>query len=93
MRLINVEEIPHFEVTLQGGDKKYVLLPFEHLYDIPEVKATPLDLIKQAREEIGHLDGTTDDYNRNGEVIFRNMVDVDEVLAILNKLIESEDKE
>ena len=60
-------------------------IDYQQGYDIANDKW--IDRIKQAREEIEHLDGTTDDYNRNGEVVFRNMVDVDEVLAILDRLI------
>ena len=33
-RYIEISKLPNFEVTLSDG-KKYVLLPFEHLYDIP----------------------------------------------------------
>lgn len=38
-RLINIDELPNFEVLCSDG-KKYVLLPFEHLTDIPTVDAT-----------------------------------------------------
>ena len=33
-RYIEVSELPNLEVTCSNG-KSYILLPFEHLYDIP----------------------------------------------------------
>jgi hypothetical protein len=36
MKLIDISEIPNFEITCSNG-KQYVLLPFEHLSDIPVV--------------------------------------------------------
>ena len=33
-RYIEVSNLPNFEVTC-SNDKRYILLPFEHLYDIP----------------------------------------------------------
>lgn len=54
-----------------------------------EVKAIPLDKIKQAREEIRKLDDINPDYPMDRTIhVSRN-----EVLKILDKLIESEEKE
>lgn len=44
-RFIEVSKLPNFEVTCSNG-KKYVLLPFEHLYDIPAA-----DVVKVLRCE------------------------------------------
>ena len=33
-RYIEISELPNFEITTSDG-QKFVLLPFEHLYDIP----------------------------------------------------------
>jgi len=46
-RYIEISELPNFEVTIEGG-QKLVLLPFEHLADIPtadvvEVKCSQWD--------------------------------------------------
>jgi hypothetical protein len=38
MKLIDISELTHFEVQCSDG-KRYVLLPFEHLSDIPVVEA------------------------------------------------------
>lgn len=37
-RYIEISKLPNFEVTVEGG-QKLVLLPFEHLFDIPNVDA------------------------------------------------------
>lgn len=34
-RYIEISKLPNFEITANDG-QKFVLLPFEHLYDIPE---------------------------------------------------------
>lgn len=39
-RYIEVSKLPNFEVTCSDG-KKYVLLPFEHLFDIPAADVVP----------------------------------------------------
>lgn len=36
-RYIEISQLPNFEITCSDG-KRYVLLPFEHLYDIPEAE-------------------------------------------------------
>ena len=55
-----------------------------------EVKAIPLDKVKKARKEIDDLDRYFDNdyYTNNTDSMFK----CNEVLAILDKLIESEDK-
>lgn len=40
-RYIEVSNLPNFEVTCSDG-KKYILLPFEHLYDIPAADVVEL---------------------------------------------------
>lgn len=41
MKLIDISELPNFEVKCSDG-KQYVLLPFEHLSDIPTIEAEPI---------------------------------------------------
>lgn len=55
------------------------------------VKAVPLDRIKEARKEIDDLDRHFDNdyFSSNGDAMFK----CNEVLAILDKLIESEDND
>ena len=36
-KLIDISELPNFEVTCSNGNQ-YVLLPFEHLSDIPVIE-------------------------------------------------------
>ena len=89
MRLIDIDRMPNFEVKTTDG-KEYVLLPFKHLYSIPTVNAIPLERIKQAREEInGKYDDLANSFCEREQG--RNEM-IEEVLAILDKLIESEEK-
>ena len=59
------------------------------LKDVPTVQAIPLDQIKQAREEIDDLDRyfDSDYFSSNSDAMFK----CSDVLAILDKLIESEE--
>lgn len=55
MKLIDISELPNFEVKCSDG-KQYVLLPFEHLSDIPVVDAEP---IRHGEWIAKKIDGTT----------------------------------
>lgn len=50
-RFIEVSKFPNFEVTSSNG-KKYVLLPFERLYDIPAADVVPRDEIDKIFDDI-----------------------------------------
>lgn len=52
-RYIDVSELPNFEATCSDG-KKYVLLPFEHLSDIPT--ADVVEVVRCKDCEYGEVD-------------------------------------
>lgn len=47
-RFIEVSDLPNFEVSCSNG-KKYILLPFEHLYDIPAADVVEVLRCKDCR--------------------------------------------
>lgn len=53
-RFIEVSKQPNFEVTCSNG-KKYVLLPVEHLYDIPA--ADVVEVVRCRRCKFWEPDG------------------------------------
>lgn len=50
-RFIEVSTLPNFEVSCSDG-KKYVLLPFEHLYDIPAADVVPKSEVEKIFEKL-----------------------------------------
>ena len=47
-RYIEVSNLPNFEVSC-SNDKRYILLPFEHLYDIPTADVVEVVRCKDCR--------------------------------------------
>ena len=47
-RYIEISKLPNFEATTSNGDR-CVLLPFEHLYDIPPVDAVEVIRCKDCK--------------------------------------------
>ena len=47
-KYIEISNLPNFEVTCSNG-KQYILLPFEHLFDIPTVDATEVIRCKNCK--------------------------------------------
>lgn len=76
MKLINIDRMPNFEVKTTDGEE-YVLLPFKHLYDIPTIKAIPLEKVKQERER---------QYSKGTQALYNEKYLY--AVEILDKLIE-----
>ena len=53
-KYIEVSNLPNFEVTCSDG-KKYVLLPFEHLSDIPTADVVPKSEVEKAKAEVARV--------------------------------------
>ena len=82
-RLIDVDKL---ELDAEWSDyyDAYMAYSSYQINDAEEVKAIPLDKVKQAREEIRKLDDLNPDYPMDRTIhVSRN-----EVLEILDKLIE-----
>lgn len=96
MKLINVDDIEWAKGVFVTSNTEeplpivHKIATIEMLRDWQEeVKAIPIDKIKKAREEIRKLDDINPDYPMDRTIhVSRN-----EVLKILDKLIESEEKE
>ena len=95
-KLIDVDKIDWQEGVFVNPNTKeplpiiHKIATIEMLRDWQEeVKAIPLDKVKKARKEIDDLDRYFDNnyYTNNTD----SMLKCNEVLAILDKLIESED--
>lgn len=75
-RYIEMSELPNFEVTVTNG-RKFILFPYEHLYDIPEVDVEEIvrehwehikiaktikdDIVKECLEKIEQIDTSESD--------------------------------
>ena len=65
---------------------------FELLHDETTVKAIPLDKVKQAKEEMKECSYSLRCFNEDVFDEDERVVDLDNVLIILDKIIESEGK-
>lgn len=63
----------------------------EAIYCCNIVKAVTLDRIREAREEIDYLPTYKHEIHRTNSTVIRDVVEIDKVMKILNKLAESED--